>query len=166
MHDDLIVRRASETDIPSMVTLSESVTSEQLAWLHDQAAPDVSFRELFGEVSRRANSIVLVAEHRGQIIAELDCLARGPNHSEFVITVKHEHRQAGVGSALLGALLEWAESQHNLGRLQAKVLEPNVGSRRLLEGFGFSKLPRQPHVSTIRGVKMPEFLYHRDFERA
>ena len=166
MHDDLIVRRATETDIPGMVALSESVTSEQLAWLHDQAVPEASFRELFAGVSHRPNSIVLVAEHRGQIIAELDCLARGPNHSEFVITVNRGHRQAGVGSALLGALLEWAESQHNLCRLQAKVLEPNVGSKRLLEGFGFSKLSRQPHVSTIRGVKMPEFLYHRDFESA
>ena len=165
MHDDLIVRRATETDIPGMVALSESVTSERLAWFHDQAVPEASFRELFAEVSSRPNSIVLVAEHQSQIVGELECLEQGPNYSEFVILVHRDHRQVGVGSALLGALVEWAESQHDLGCLQAKVLEPNVGSGRLLERFDFSELPRQPHVSTIHGVEMPEFLYHRDFER-
>jgi RimJ/RimL family protein N-acetyltransferase len=164
MHDDLVVRKATETDIRSMVSLSESVTSERLAWRNDEVASAESFQALFTEVLRCPNSIVLVAERQRQIIGELECLEREPDHSEFVIWVHREHRQVGVGSALLRALVEWAECQRDLSRLQAKVLKPNIGSRRLLERFAFSELDREPHVSTIRGAKIPEILYYRDLE--
>ena len=70
-----------------------------------------------------------------------------------------------VGSKLIGTLVDWAESQRGLRRLQARVREPNERSMRLLERFDFSKLPWDSDVATIRGVKMAEFIYYRDFER-
>jgi RimJ/RimL family protein N-acetyltransferase len=161
----LTVREAREADLPSLVSLSESVTSERLAWFSNEPECESSFRALFREVAKRPNSIVLVGERGGAVVGELECLARGPHHSEFVISVHSDHRQAGVGSALLRALLQWAESKPELHRLQASVLEPNIGSRHLLDRLGFSKACREPHSTTIRGVTMREFLYHLDFDR-
>ncbi len=162
---DWIVRPATGSDIAGMVALSESVTSEKLAWFRDQPESEASLRDLLAHASMWSNSVVLVAEQRSEIIGDLACGSLGPNLSEFAILVHREHRQVGVGSKLLGALVDWAESHLRFCRLQAKVVEPNEDSIRLLERFGFSRLSRPDQVSTIRGVGMPEFLYYRDFRR-
>lgn len=160
------VRRATETDIPGLVLLQRSVTSERLAWFADQAVSENSLRELFTAVRRYPDSIVFVAEQSGVIVGELDCVGLGGSTSEFVITVHRDHRQSGVGSGLLRALLNWAEGQLELGRLQAKVMEPNLASVRLLKRFGFSELPTWPETVTIRGITMRVFFYHRDLDRS
>jgi RimJ/RimL family protein N-acetyltransferase len=165
MRDELEIRGAEEMDARGLAALSASVALEGLAWFKNEGVPESSFRELLVELPNVPNSVVLVAGYRGQIVGELECFGLSPHYSEFVISVHRQYRRAGVASALLRALIEWAESQQDLERLQAKVLEPNVASRCLLERFGFSVLLRHPHTATIQGVEMPEHLYFRDFER-
>ena len=161
----MIVRQATRSDIPCLTALAESIMAEDLPWFRERDFTDEAFQQLLAETDRRPNSTVLIAEDQGMMIGELECLACGPSSSEFVVFVHRDHRSSGVGSTLLQALLDWASLELELLRLQAKFLEPNVGSRRLLEKFGFSELPREPHAATIRGVQMSELLYYLDFTR-
>ncbi len=145
----MIVRPATESDIPCLTALAESIMSENLPWFNERDFTNEAFQQLLIETDRRPRSIFLVAEHEGTLIGELECLAYGPQNSEFSIFVHRDHRSSGVGSVLLQALLDWALSEPELLRLQGKFLEPNVGSRHLLEKFGFSEFPREPQrIST------------------
>ena len=133
----MIVRPATELDASCLTALAESVMAENLPWLNYRDFTEEYFLQLLVEADQRPNSIVLVAEHEGALIGDLECLGCGPNSSEFSIFVHRDHRSDGIASALLQALLDWALLEPTLSRLQAKFLEPNVGSRRLLEKFGF-----------------------------
>lgn len=160
--DDYLVRNGTDTDVSRLVSLEAVISSERLAWFKEVDTTEPNFRDLLAEIASNRRSTLLVAEREDRIVGWLECVDMS-SHSEFVIKVQSEHRKKRVGSVLLGHLVEWARSQHGIERLGARVLEPNVGSRRLLERFGFFLLKTAPHAVTIRGVTMDEHLYYRQF---
>jgi RimJ/RimL family protein N-acetyltransferase len=162
MADRLKIRIATLTDVAPMRALSDSVTGEDLPWLQPGEVPEENFQRLIEEITTCSVSTSLLAWLGCDLVGQLDCAGRGPHHSDFVITVHREHRRSGVGGALLAALLEWAREQPELERLQARVLEPNIPSQRLLRRHGFAIFDRQPHAVTIRGETIREELWYLD----
>lgn len=78
-----------------------------------------------------------------QIIAHIQRIAEEPDRTillgpgEFQLTAAQERRNKGVGTALLGRLVAWAESSAVIRRLDLEVWTHNAAARHLYRKFGF-----------------------------
>jgi len=70
--------------------------------------------------------------------------------AEVSVYVASDSRAMGVGSALLGALVESAE-RHGIWTLQASVFPENDATRRLHARHGFRELGQRERVARHRG---------------
>jgi RimJ/RimL family protein N-acetyltransferase len=62
---------------------------------------------------------------------------RVAHHGHFGISAHADWRGRGVGSALIGTLLDWAAAHPAIEKVCLGVLEPNAGARRLYTRMGF-----------------------------
>jgi ribosomal protein S18 acetylase RimI-like enzyme len=93
-----------------------------------------------GEMVRGGNSLVMVAEADGGVVANL-ILAREPGGMQdhmavLSICVDHDWRDAGIGSALVRAAQEWATAQR-LQKIALSVFPDNARAVAVYEKAGF-----------------------------
>lgn len=125
------VRRAeSDADLEGWIRVKRAVLPNESAWtvedFRTRMTPDRS---------------VLVAELEGEIVgAGLGGRSDDPQRGFVAPRVHPEVRRRGVGSALLGPLVEFVESL-GLTRLSGQVTDP--GSKSFAERFGFTETDRQ-----------------------
>ena len=156
------VREASPQDAPAIKNLSDAVVEENLSWFKPEPVPIADIERLFAQMRDLPHAVIFVAESDGRLVGELECVGFEPHGAVFILQVHRDSRGTGVGAALLRSLVAWARARPSLDRLNAKVLEPNESSIRLLERNGFARLERIPHESRPRGVPIPEVLYVLD----
>jgi len=98
-------------------------------------------------------SVVLVAEVEGRIVGLLDCECghrrRLAHRAKLGLTVKKEHRGRGVGSALMQALVDWAEGHATITKLGLAVLATNTAAIGLYRKYGFVEEGRRPREVKI-----------------
>jgi RimJ/RimL family protein N-acetyltransferase len=87
------------------------------------------------------NKIMLVAKHNNQIIGTLD-FSNGrkkkiQHTGAFGMSVKTEFRSKGVGHALLMTLLDWAEQNETIERVELEVFASNAPAIHLYKKLGF-----------------------------
>jgi RimJ/RimL family protein N-acetyltransferase len=87
------------------------------------------------------NSILLVAEHQGQLMGILDFRGghrRRIAHSGTIGTsIRKEFRGQGVGSLLMSSLIDWAKKTGKVERLQLTVYTENAPAIALYKKMGF-----------------------------
>jgi putative acetyltransferase len=88
------------------------------------------------------SGVSLVAEVDGKIAGNAtlvvhDSSPRRAHAGELGIAVHPGWQRRGVGTALLGALVDLADNWLNLKRLELTVFVDNESARRLYENFGF-----------------------------
>lgn len=89
-----------------------------------------------------ADDHVLVAELDGEVVGMAGLHVGGPKqrHVGHVgIMVGDEHQGRGVGRALMAALLELADAQLGLARVELEVAGENVAAIRLYESLNFER---------------------------
>ena len=100
--------------------------------------PGEQVREL---LSKPVRDCALVALAEGRVIGyaslTLQTALRRRHAATLVMFVAPEWQRRGIGSALLAALLEWADGWAGLLRVELGVLEGNVAALALYRGFGF-----------------------------
>ena len=120
-------------------------------------------RALLAEYAASDNAVYLVAEAEGQLIASLSCTGgkrRATRHNAaFGVSVAQEWRNKGVGTALLGRLVEWAEGTGVIRRLELEVYAHNEPALHLYHKFGFAEEGRRwsayfQHGRFIDGILM------------
>lgn len=98
------------------------------------------------------DEIVLLAEHGGEMVALLttrtDRRLRARHNIEFGIAVQSDWQGQGLGRALIGRLIQWAEDVPTLERLELHVLDGNDGALHLYRSLGFEEEGRR--VAAIR----------------
>lgn len=104
-------------------------------------------RRLLAEYAASDNSLYLVAEEEGRIVGGLNCTGGGRLASrhcaDFGVSVAPEWRGRGVGTALLGRLVEWAGASDVIRRVELEVYAHNAPAIHLYRKFGFAEEGRR-----------------------
>lgn len=124
-------------------------------------------RTLLAEYAASDNSVYLVAEAEGRLVGCLSCTGgkrRATRHNaDFGMSVASEWRGRGIGTALLGHLVAWAEGTGILRRIELEVYAHNAPALHLYQKFGFVEEGRRhrgyfQHGRFIDGVLMARLL--------
>lgn len=144
MSRDFVIRPAEPRDAAALVELANQVGSEPEGWLittTNWRSPGDERRYL-KSIRRYPHAAVFVAETQAAIVGRLS-VGRDPHPAshhvaDLGLMVAKSHRRRGVGSALLGAAVEWARSR-GVEKLELHVFPHNEGAIRLYERFGFEQ---------------------------
>ena len=125
------VRRAeSDADLEGWIRVKRAVLPNESAWTVEDFRTRLT-----------PDRTVLVAELEGEIVgAGLGGRADDPARGYVAPRVHPESRRRGVGTELLGRLLEFVES---LGLVRVSGQVTDVGSKAFAERFGFVESDRQ-----------------------
>jgi RimJ/RimL family protein N-acetyltransferase len=115
-------------------------------------------REWIRGLAVNPREILLVAEHRGRIIGNLDFhigprrrLAHG---GEFGMSCLPDWRGLGLGTLLLESFLNWARLQTGIEQINLRMVGTNSTARALYEKLGFREDGRK-----VRHVKYADGTY-------
>lgn len=101
------------------------------------------------------NSLLLVAEHKGQIVGNIDLSGNTRKimqHTAMVgMGMLQQWQKIGLGTALLAESIAWAKQNTTLEFLILQVYTKNIGGLKLYKKMGFVE----------RGV-IPQFFKHDD----
>ena len=139
------VRRAEPADAGALVALARAVSAEPERWLLSEGGWRTAGEErrYLRAARRSADVAVLLAEGPGGEVVGRLSLARDPHPAsthvaDLGLMVAASHRRRGVGRALLGAAVEWAET-HDIRKLELHVFPHNEPAIMLYEAFGFRR---------------------------
>jgi len=101
---------------------------------------EIGFKKMIGEDRLSGNSLFLVAEANGKLVAFSRCagtkLKRTFHQTEFGVGVLKEKWGNGIGQNLLNESIRWADA-NGVEKITLKVLETNKKAIALYEKFGF-----------------------------
>jgi L-phenylalanine/L-methionine N-acetyltransferase len=141
-----IVRSAEPADAEALTRLAEAVSAEPEGWLISTGGEWRSVgeeRRYLKALRRYAHAAVIVAErHDGELVGRLS-LARDTHPAsghvaDLGLMVAKDARRQGVGTALMGAAVEWARNA-GVRKLELHVFPWNEAGIALYESFGFER---------------------------
>lgn len=94
------------------------------------------------------NALMIVAEHQGQIVGELNF--QGPHQrrirhtGNLAMSVHRDWRRQGIGRLLLETLLAWATQHPEIEKVNLAVIATNTKAIRLYEQLGFQVEGKRP----------------------
>ncbi|NVM75309.1 ribosomal-protein-alanine N-acetyltransferase [Duganella sp. SG902] len=92
--------------------------------------------------------------------ANLRHIDRAAGTGEVGYRIAHSEARKGLGSLALEHLVELARAQYGLRVLSAWISPRNLGSRRILEKYGFTRdALAAPHVVQVNGEEHASHLY-------
>ncbi|AYM05959.1 GNAT family N-acetyltransferase [Agrobacterium radiobacter] len=92
--------------------------------------------------NRGPNDISIIGEWRGKIVANGGLFRRAGRQAhiaDLAISVHDDLAGKGVGSHLLGTLIDTADNWHDIRRIELNVFTDNLPAIRLYEKFGFER---------------------------
>jgi L-phenylalanine/L-methionine N-acetyltransferase len=140
------VRSASPSDAEQLTRLAEAVSAEPGGWLISTGGEWRSpgdERRYLRALRRYPHAAVFVAERDdGRLVGRLS-VARDPHPAsahvaDLGLMVAMGARRQGVGSALLGAAVQWARGA-GVRKLELHVFPWNEAAIALYETFGFER---------------------------
>lgn len=155
----LIIRQAEEDDAEALIKYLNQVggESDNLLFgkddLHMTIEQEVEF---INRIRNDQNTLMLVGLINDSIVsvAQIGCKQRKriSHNSELAISVKKNYWSNGVGSAMMGELLHFAESNEIITNVGLGVKADNDKAIKLYEKFGFRKVGAHKDYFNINGV--------------
>jgi RimJ/RimL family protein N-acetyltransferase len=134
------IRPASSDDVTELVALRDSVAAEGL-WVAAEPGERSTLEEslaLAGMLTQ--GGLALVVEVEGRLAGQLAVHRRQGRYElhtgELSITVDRDHRDQGLGRALLETAVDWARAVR-LRKLSLGVFPENLRARALYRSVGF-----------------------------
>lgn len=143
--ESIRIREAQPEDAAALIAYFRRIFAEpgiNLITEVDEFSPTVEAESRFiRELSRAANSLVLVATWDDHIVGQLTLEGgrrRNVRHNAVLgITVAREWRGKGVGHKLIDHAIRWARQSGVVTRIELHVFARNNGAIRLYQSFGF-----------------------------
>jgi RimJ/RimL family protein N-acetyltransferase len=136
-----VIREASMDDAEELRRYACTLFAEELPGLYRRPDPTIEQERVFiASYLHPANSTLLVAEADGLIVGILGLegrtLAQDAHNGSIGISVARDYRGRGVGTRLIGRVLEWAPL-HGVRRVEVEAFANNPDAIRLYERLGF-----------------------------
>lgn len=154
--ETVAIRTADVIDARQILELSKTVVAEDIYQLLTLKELDLTVTsEENWIVSHRdhPNRIILVAEIDDEIVGLLDFSNgnrdRTAHAGEFGMSMAKAYRGIGIGTELLKCLINWAQLNETLEKINLTVHSNNHRARNLYERMGF----------IIEGIKKKEIKY-------
>ena len=145
------IRCAMPDDAAALLAQTRAVIDERCFLVTQPDEFDLSEEEQRSRIAKHVDApdkLALVAELSGRILGVLWCEAgsrkRLAHRATFHMLVEREWRGRGVGTALLQALIAWAEEHPAIEKLGLAVYETNRPAIALYRRFGFVEEGRRP----------------------
>lgn len=152
----VIIRTARESDAEAYLALGKSIMSEQIYSLTQAEELNLTLdqeREWLRSNLQDDSHLVLVAEIQNQIVAQLDFSnghrKRNAHTGEFGMGVRKDFREMGIGSLMLTALIEWAQKNPKIEKVNLSVHEDNLRAIATYKKLGF----------TVEGLRTKDLKY-------
>ena len=156
---EILIRPIRPEDEPMVVKFHETLSdrSVYLRYLHmlklsQRVAHERLTRICFIDYDRE---MALVAERKNPDTGQPEIIAvgrlrktQGIREAEFAIIVSDEYQGQGLGSELLGRIVEVARTE-DVGKVVADILPDNLNMQRTAQKLGF-KLDRKPDDETVK----------------
>ena len=151
-----IIRPAEAGDAESLIALMKSQEGEanllnEIGEFSFTPEQEIEWIERFAQ---SPNSVFLIAQVDGQIVGTCGCQGgnrRVDHHvARLGIAVHRDFRGRGIGSKLMQAALDWAQSTL-VRRVELSVFARNEGAIRLYQRFGFEIEGRHKNAVFKRG---------------
>ncbi|MCU1498630.1 MAG: family acetyltransferase [Acidimicrobiales bacterium] len=160
------VREADAQDLPTIVAIYNQVVATSAAIWRDEPASLDDRRAWFEGIRAQGYPVLVATQDDGQVVgfASLTAFRDFPGYHptvEHSIHVAEAERGAGVGQALLDALIDRAQA---LGKLVmiAGLDAGNAGSLRFHQRAGFREVGRLPGIGRKLGQPVDLVLLQRD----
>jgi RimJ/RimL family protein N-acetyltransferase len=157
----VVIRTARETDAEAFLMLGKSIMSEEIYSLTQASELDLTVEQEQAWIKSNLNDeshLVIVAEKEGCIVGQLDFSnghrKRNSHTGEFGMGVHKDHRGSGVGSWLIGALIEWARENPQIEKINLSVHQTNARAISMYQKHGF-----QIEGVRTKDLKYPENVY-------
>ena len=134
---DLLIREMAPGDVGRM---TEIYNQRHVAAMTIKI-PYTTEAERSARFASSESQRMLIAERDGRVVGHggLTLYARRRAHVGSIgMAVDQSFHWQGVGTALLGALVDLADNWYNLRRLELEVYTDNASAIRLYQRFGFS----------------------------
>lgn len=146
---EIVIRPASPGDAEALLQMKlEYLENSKTIPLFKNEYPDKVEQEceLIERINKERNSTLLVAEHNGKLVGNIDL--NGNQRLKLFHTgvigmgIRETWRGIGVGSALLHSIIQWSKNNPFLTILWLEVYETNSGGKALYEKMGFEECGR------------------------
>tara|TARA_B110001454_G_scaffold16145_1_gene14563 strand:+ start:50830 stop:51381 length:552 start_codon:yes stop_codon:yes gene_type:complete len=155
-NESVVIRTADVFDARQILELSKTVVAEDIYQLLTLKELDITVTsEENWIVSHRdhPNRIILVAEIDDEIVGLLDFSNGNRNRTahigEFGMSMAKAFRGQGIGTRLLQSLVDWAQENKTIEKINLTVHSDNQRARALYERMGF----------IVEGIKKNEIKY-------
>lgn len=161
----VLIRTARESDAEAFLILGKSIMSEDIYTLTQADELNLTVeqeRTWLKSHLEDENHLVIVAEVKGQIIAQLDFVngrrRRNAHTGEFGMGVHKDFRNLGIGSLMLGALIDWTKNNPRIEKVNLSVHHTNERAIATYKKMGFQieglrtkdlKYPHGVYVDTL-----------------
>jgi RimJ/RimL family protein N-acetyltransferase len=141
----VLVREVNASDAQKLIAFVNALADEP--GIHIALSPgefNLSVEEervILEDYASSENSIFLLAELEGEIIANLNCRGGSRQATKHAVTlgmsVSKAWRNRGVGSMLLQHAIDWVRETPFVSRIELNVFVENTAAIRLYSKFGF-----------------------------
>ena len=152
------IRRAVPDDAPAIIAYVKDVCSQpdiDLPLEPDEFTYTIDEeRKLLQDAATSDNSIFLLAEADNRILGMSHAVGgkrRATRHAVTIgITVHRDHRNQGIGTALLQSLIDWAKSTTTVKRIELFVYARNDQAIHVYQKLGFKTEGRRQNSARDR----------------
>jgi L-amino acid N-acyltransferase len=161
----MTIRDATPADLPAVLAIvNDVIPSSAAIWRDDPETPEER-AAWFAERSRRRFPVLVAVDERGDVLGfasygDFRALAGYRTTVEHSVHVRADRRGAGLGAALLAALLERARAA-GVHVMVAGVEGGNTASLRFHARHGFHEVARMPEVGHKQGAWVDLVLLQR-----
>lgn len=169
--EEIIIREAELSDAQALIDLCKGYLKEttSIPLYEDEFDPTIEFeRNWIKSFRDNKNSILLLAEHEGKLIGNIDLTGnqrRKLYHTGVIgMGVDKDWRGKGVGSVLMEEMIRWAEDNSYLKVLWLQVYDNNKAGIGLYTKMGFDVtgeqegLYRESNGEFIGSLMMTKYL--------
>lgn len=159
---ELDLRRADAEDALAMREYALRNSNFLAPWEPLRTPDSASLEAISGRITD-GSRIQFLAIHDGRIVgqAALSNIARAPVYLNSTVgySVDQHHQGVGIATALVAHAVREAFEVEGLHRVEAGTLLHNLGSQRVLEKCGFTRIGISPKLVRIAGTWQDHVLF-------
>lgn len=168
--EDILIREAVPSDAAALRNLKlsyiEGTTTIPMD-LDEYKNDEVQEAIMIREYNEQSNSIILVAEHAGHLIGNIDVIGRQRRklyHTGIIgMGIAYAWHGRGIGTLLMQSVIDWATISP-IRLLWLEVYANNAAGRGLYEKMGFQVVGTMPNFFYENGQAIDNIIMQRIIE--